>query len=509
MLAIAIGAITWMISIRVEVSTIPVPTPLLSAAGQDLQTELDRLFRKYMNRLEQVESELGPRYSGNPFRMERAGSDLVGVHTVSWLYLRGSGEEQHVRVLAPSDGESLFDLDRFPDPRRDQGIADSSTRLRAMLDEQVSASGPGESWLSFDERVIYRVSRFREEGYWVIGIDAREWAEAVSDWLSGSEEREYLNLPLRSEGSFELRSPEGSVVWGHGERMGLSSDVVAASVIFGTWQLHAWGVPTKTVRIHHVGLALGLLLAVASLIGSIVLGETFRRASRLAEQRVSFVNQASHELRSPITNILLNTDLADDLVTEDPIEASRRLKQVKSEASRLSRLIDNLLTFSKRGAETEIAPLSVSELNPTPVIEGVLEQFEPSLEARNCLAVFMPGSSGPVRADEDALTQILNNLLSNAEKYGSSGGRIELESSVSGEWWELAIRDYGPGVAASARPKLFEPFYRAKKSVNEGVSGTGLGLAIARDLAEAMGGTLEHLPSDEGAIFSLRLPAIA
>ena len=112
----------------------------------------------------------------------------------------------------------------------------------------------------------------------------------------------------------------------------------------------------------------------------------------------------------------------------------------------------------------------------------------------------------PVIADEDALGQILANLLSNVEKYASAGERVDVTLAQDAAKTRIRVRDYGPGIPAGQRRKVFDPFFRARSDLTEGVSGTGIGLTIARDLARQCGGELELEPCEPGACFVLTLP---
>jgi signal transduction histidine kinase len=107
--------------------------------------------------------------------------------------------------------------------------------------------------------------------------------------------------------------------------------------------------------------------------------------------------------------------------------------------------------------------------------------------------------------DADAVEQILGNLLSNVEKYAAGSGEVVVTVSDDGS---VEVRDHGPGVEASDTERVFEPFYRSRSDLTEGVSGTGLGLSIARTLAGAQNGSLRIVAADSGATFVLQLPIV-
>jgi signal transduction histidine kinase len=107
--------------------------------------------------------------------------------------------------------------------------------------------------------------------------------------------------------------------------------------------------------------------------------------------------------------------------------------------------------------------------------------------------------------DADAVEQILGNLLSNVEKYAAGSGEVLVTVNDDGS---VKVQDHGPGVDATDSERVFEPFYRSRSDLTEGVSGTGLGLSIARALAEAQNGSLRLVAADSGASFVLQLPVV-
>ncbi|MAS96672.1 MAG: hypothetical protein CMO55_26070 [Verrucomicrobiales bacterium] len=276
---------------------------------------------------------------------------------------------------------------------------------------------------------------------------------------------------------------------------------------FGDWKVNFWEQTVSTVDYNTpilIGsIALSLLLILIGMIGFI----QQRRALLLAEQRVSFANRVSHELRTPLTNILLNIDLISDNLPDDAGSARKRLDLVREESSRLSRLLENVLSFSRKergGPKLRIVPCEVNAS-----VDEILEQFAPSLKRRN-LKVQRRGVREPifVMADQDALCQILGNLISNVEKYASHGKSFEIEINECKEINEvqIAVSDQGPGISKGNAVKIFRPFVRLHDKTTEGVSGTGLGLAIASELAFSMEGTLTLVPTRIGARFELTLP---
>ncbi len=253
------------------------------------------------------------------------------------------------------------------------------------------------------------------------------------------------------------------------------------------------------------GALLGLLPGVGGL-AVLVVGLAFyfyresSREMREAARRVTFVNQVSHELKTPLTNIRMYAELLEDEVDG---AARRHLGVIVSESQRLSRLILNILTFSRH--ERRELKLRRRTGVVDDAVGALLEQFRPSLDTLGIELKLSPGAGEPVSFDADAVQQIVANLLSNVEKYAAAGGRVDVATEQAGDEVVITVRDRGPGVAEPDRERIFEPFYRPSNALSDGVTGTGIGLAIARDLARLHGGDLVLTPAEAGACFRLTL----
>jgi signal transduction histidine kinase len=266
---------------------------------------------------------------------------------------------------------------------------------------------------------------------------------------------------------------------------------------FESWRLGYLGPPPPRPR------AWGLAAGIASLAFLLALAGIWRhreseRAAREARQRVNFVNQVSHELKTPLTNVRLYAELLEDHLPEDDAVARQRLEVLLGECRRLGRLIGNVLTFarSEKGVVAiHRAPASADEL-----IRELIGQFKPALDGRGIAVRFEAGAPRPVGLDADALAQILGNLFGNVEKY-APGAPLVVRSEQATGVVSIAVADGGPGIPATAREQIFEPFFRLESARLEAVPGTGIGLGIARDLARLHGGDLRVDSSDAGARF--------
>ena len=250
--------------------------------------------------------------------------------------------------------------------------------------------------------------------------------------------------------------------------------------------------------------AAGLAVVAVALVGlAVYVYRETAREMREAAQRVSFVNQVSHELKTPLTNIRLYAELLEAHLGEDGERNARYLGVIVSESQRLSRLIANVLTFARKQRDT--LALRTSEGCVDDVIRSVLEYFRPSLESKGVRIVFDGQAAATVRLDPDALEQILGNLFANVEKYAASGGLMEVASRQDAGRTTITVADRGPGLPEAQRETVFRPFTRLSSKLTDGATGTGIGLAIARELARLHGGDLTLEPSDAGARFQVVL----
>lgn len=248
----------------------------------------------------------------------------------------------------------------------------------------------------------------------------------------------------------------------------------------------------------------GLLLLLVSL-GLVLIGLAFylyreqTRELREAARKVEFVGQVSHELKTPLTNIRMYAELLEEELGDDPRQRNY-LGIIISESQRLGRLIGNVLNFSRTPA------LHVSEVDIDGLVRQTLDHFLPGFRTRG-LEIRTDLQAGiSITSDADMLEQILNNLLSNVEKYASGGGAVDVATRVADGRLLVSVRDHGSGIPAAERRKIFEPFYRIDNSLTEGVSGTGIGLTIARQQASRLGGELVVSDASPGACFTLKLP---
>lgn len=250
------------------------------------------------------------------------------------------------------------------------------------------------------------------------------------------------------------------------------------------------------------------VLVIAIVVGGWLIVSDMNRELKLAKQRRDFVSNVSHELKTPLTSIRMFSEMLAEGRVSDPTKQRQFSSIIATETARLTRLINNVLDFSRmeRGEKRyHLEHVSLVEL-----VRRTVEQYRPQLESSG-FSVTVSAQKDPlyIRADPDALTQILLNLLSNAEKYSESNKAISVRiTSPTDGWAEVRVLDRGRGVPRGIEEKIFEQFFRGHDSLAEGIQGAGLGLSLARQIARGHGGDVLYEPREGGgSCFILKLPA--
>ncbi|MEP6670789.1 MAG: HAMP domain-containing sensor histidine kinase [Chthoniobacter sp.] len=249
-------------------------------------------------------------------------------------------------------------------------------------------------------------------------------------------------------------------------------------------------------------------LAVIACGGWLVVADA-RRQLALAQQKTDFVSNVSHELKTPLTSIRMFAELMQNGRGESTAKYPQYLRIIMVEAERLTRLINNVLDFAR--LERNQKQFDKKPLDLHAVVERAWEGHELHLQESG-FATRWQAAPGPypVVGDEDALAQILVNLLSNAEKYAGEKKEVELHSYVDGGYACVSVLDRGVGVPSGDERKIFESFYRAHDSLSSGIQGSGLGLTLAQQLAREHGGEILYQPRPGGGSnFTLRMPLAA
>lgn len=267
---------------------------------------------------------------------------------------------------------------------------------------------------------------------------------------------------------------------------------------------------TQAARTAELTLALLVALLVLAIgIGSWLIVSSLNAELNLARQKTDFVSNVSHELKTPLTSIRMFSELLAENRVADAAKQRSYLLIIAAEAARLTRLINNVLDFARMERGEKKYKFQPCDL--TALVHSTAETIRPHLEANGFkFDCDLPSSTASIRGDADALSQVIVNLLSNAEKYANGGREIRLQLAQRSSplpHAEIKVLDRGVGVPPGSEEKIFEKFYRAHDSLNSGVQGSGLGLTIARQIARAHGGELVYEPRARGgSCLILRIP---
>lgn len=245
----------------------------------------------------------------------------------------------------------------------------------------------------------------------------------------------------------------------------------------------------------------GLVLAAAG--GLLVAGIAIRPVKRSYERQREFLADASHELRTPLAVIRVNAEAA--AVHADDSEA---VHDIAAEATYMTRLLDDLLLLA--GSDREGIDLRVERIDLAAIAQGAGHAAARLAEAGGKRLSTEIGGPLPVDGDPERCREVMLILLDNAVKYTAEGGAIRMTARAMDGDAVVTVSDTGVGVPAGELDRLFDRFYRVDKARSRAVGGAGLGLSIAREIVDALGGSLK-IDSQQGVGTSvtMRLPLAA
>lgn len=248
-------------------------------------------------------------------------------------------------------------------------------------------------------------------------------------------------------------------------------------------------------------LLLGLLLALALIVVLVAVDRTLATLVGRAEERERFIAAVTHELRTPLTSIRMYSEMLEQGMVADPVRQTGYHRTIRSEAERLSRLVEQVLTLARLDQATDAARID----EPAPLAEivaGVVELLRPQADQRALvLDVQLDPACATLSLPRDTLTQVLTNLLDNAIKFSIvGGGTIELHATRVAKRVRLVVRDRGPGVEPELLERMFEPFVRGRAAEESATPGTGIGLALVRSLVAELGGRISARAREGGGL---------
>jgi len=224
----------------------------------------------------------------------------------------------------------------------------------------------------------------------------------------------------------------------------------------------------------------------------------------VARMRRDFIANVSHELRTPLTSIQGYTETLLDSAPENN-HNREFLEIIRKSAVRMSRLTEDLLTLAR--VESGEQRFDIQRVAPADVLQEVVESFRELARTQSVELKVEGAAPNSVLADSEAIHQVFSNLVDNALKYATSGGRIILGARPMAQAVEFYVQDFGPGIPSEHLARLFERFYRVDKARSRESGGTGLGLAIAKHIVMAHGGAIRAQSDlNHGSTFLFTLP---
>ncbi|SFA73632.1 HAMP domain-containing protein [Cohnella sp. OV330] len=233
--------------------------------------------------------------------------------------------------------------------------------------------------------------------------------------------------------------------------------------------------------------------------------QTTERMLVLEDERKRMIASLSHDLRTPLTSLL---GYIEALRSDSSLTARERDDFFRIAADKGGALLERLQSFFELARlEADDAPSDLRRTNLIDIVQEVLLGFYPDFQKAGIEpAVRLPASPLYVMADGGGLRRILENLISNALRYGSDGGEIGVAVREEGDFAWVDVWDRGRGIPPEDLPRVFERFYTGEDSRNASLRGTGLGLAIARNLVERQGGRIAvSSKPGEKTVFSFSL----
>jgi two-component system, OmpR family, sensor histidine kinase VicK len=222
-------------------------------------------------------------------------------------------------------------------------------------------------------------------------------------------------------------------------------------------------------------------------------------------ERREFVANVSHELRTPLTTMRSYLEALAEGAWQDKDIAPKFLEVTQTETERMIRLVTDLLQLSKMDSKDYL--LSKEWVNFIPFFHRIIDRFELTKNQNVSFSRKLPDFTIFVEIDEDKMTQVLDNIISNALKYSPEGGQVTFTVEEQLGFIIVSISDEGMGIPSENLEKIFERFYRVDKARTRKLGGTGLGLAIAKEMVNAHGGDIWAVSEEgKGTVISFSLP---
>ncbi len=222
--------------------------------------------------------------------------------------------------------------------------------------------------------------------------------------------------------------------------------------------------------------------------------------------RQEFVANVSHELKTPLSSIKAYAETLLGGAINDQQNNVKFVQSIEEQAARLHELILDLLSLAR--VESGQKTFDIRAVKLASAVQSCLAEYQAAANSKGInLKTTGTLPDLQVRADEEGIRQILNNLIDNAVKYTPAGGEVTVGWRAEGPLAVIEVRDTGIGIAAEYLPRVFERFYRVDRARSRELGGTGLGLSIVKHLAQSFGGSVSvESRRGEGSVFTVKLP---